>query len=285
MTVTHDEIIPIGADTFELDIPGVKNALCAISYEYKLLGYGYSDETGHAVVNFYEPIEFLEGVDLVVTAYNKNPYFWTLMVGDSYPPEIPTLEGPAFGRINKEYEYTAETTDPEGDQIMYIFDWGDGTQSEWIGPVASGTSVSQTHSWSEIGDYNVTVRAKDIEGAGSRWSEGYTVRMDVPDLKIGTMKGGLFNIKMTIKNDGVAEADNIDWEISIEGGLIILGKTSKGTITEIPAGGEATVTSNLILGLGDVRFKVTASGPECYMESDRGGKVLLALIFVNPGGE
>jgi len=31
MTVNHDDIIPIGADIFELDILGVENALCAIS--------------------------------------------------------------------------------------------------------------------------------------------------------------------------------------------------------------------------------------------------------------
>ncbi len=284
MTVDHDEIIPIGADIFELDVPGVENALCAVSYEYELLGHGYSDETGHAEVIFYEPIEFLEGVDLVVTAYNKNPYFATLLVGDSYPPEIPTLDGPAFGRINKTYSYTAVTTDPEGDQILYIFDWGDGSQSEWIGPVTSGTYVSESHTWSEIGDYEVKVRAKDIEGAGSKWSDACNVRMDVPDLKVH-MKGGLFNIKATIRNDGVAEADNINWEISLEGGIILLGRNTAGTIANISAGGEVTVISNLIFGLGEVTVRTIASGPECYVNSDRGGKVLLAYVHVNPGGE
>jgi len=226
----------------------------------------------------------LEGVDLVVTAYNKNPYFATLLVGDSYPPEIPTLDGPAFGRINKTYSYTAVTTDPEGDQILYIFDWGDGSQSEWIGPVTSGTYVSESHTWSEIGDYEVKVRAKDIEGAGSKWSDACNVRMDVPDLKVH-MKGGLFNIKATIRNDGVAEADNINWEISLEGGIILLGRNTAGTIANISAGGEVTVISNLIFGLGEVTVRTIASGPECYVNSDRGGKVLLAYVHVNPGSE
>lgn len=282
MEVDHDEMIPIGSETFELDVTGVENALCAISFEYELLGYGYTDEDGHAVITFFEPIEFMEGVDLVVTAYNKNPYITTVMVGSSYPPEPPTVDGPTAGRINKEYEYTAITTDPEGDQILYMFDWGDGTQSDWIGPVISGESVSASHTWSEIGDYEVKARAKDIEESRSKWTS-YPIQMDVPDLNFGVIKGGLFRITATIKNDGIAEADDIDWEISLEGGNIFLGRTSTGTVTNIPAGGETTVTSNLIIGIGDVRVQVSATGPECSAGSSRGGKVYFVFIKVNPG--
>jgi hypothetical protein len=284
MAVEHDDLIPIGAEIFELNIPGIENALCAVSHNYNLLGYGYSDETGHAEVVFFEPVEFMENVDLVVTAYNKNPYFASLQIGNSYPPDPPIVDGSLFGRINKSYEYTAVTTDPEGDQILYKFDWGDGTQTDWIGPVASGTSVTEPYSWSEIGKYNVTVRAKDVEGAGSKWSEPITIQMDVPDLKI-RMKGGLFKIKATIKNDGICEADDINWEISLDGGLILLGRKSGSTISNIPAGEEVTVESDLILGLGEVTVTFTASGPECYKTCDRGGKVILAYVHVNPGGE
>jgi hypothetical protein len=284
MEVEHDEMIPIGADIFEVEVPDVKNALCAISCNSELLGCGYSDETGHAEVVFFDPVEFLEEVDLVVTAYNKNPYFAELQIGDSYPPAIPTMNGPIVGRINKTYEFTAITTDPEGDQIFYKFDWDDGTQSDWIGPVTSGTSVSGSHSWSEIGFYNVTVRAKDVEGAGSKWSEPHTVQMDVPVLKMD-MRGGLFKIKATITNEGICEADDINWDITLDGGLILLGRTSTDIISEIPAGGEVTIESDTILGLGDVSVIFTASGPACYKTIDRGGKVMLVFVKVNAGGE
>ena len=285
MTVEHDDMIPIGAEFFELNVPGIKNALCAISYENELLGHAYTDETGNCIIPFNEPMEFLENTaDLVITGYNKNPYFNTLQIGSSYPPEIPVIDGPTAGRIKKEYEYTAITTDPEGDQILYMFDWGDGTRSDWIGPVNSGEPFYMSHSWSEIGNYNVTVRAKDIEESRSDWSEPFTVQMDVPDLKIGLIKGGLFNMEVTVKNKGVAEADDIDIEISIEGGLILFGRNCNGTITNIPGEGEGTFTSKFIFGFGEVRVKVKASGPECYAECDRGGKIFLVRIQVNPGG-
>ena len=283
MTVEHDELIPIGAETFELEVIGVENALCAVSYECKLLGYGYSDENGHAVITFPEPLEFMEGADLVITAYNKNPYITTLQIGSSYPPEPPTIDGPTGGRINKEYEYTAVTTDPEGDQILYMFDWGDGTQSDWIGPVNSGVPISASHAWSEINNYNVTARSIDVENSMSKWSEPYPIRMDIPDLKINA-KGGLFRISVTFKNEGIAEADDIDWEISIEGGNIFFGRLSNGKITNIPAGGEETVSSNWIIGIGDIKVKVTANGPDCYADFQRGGKVFFVFIIVNAGG-
>jgi hypothetical protein len=73
ITVLHDATIPVGSTIFDVDIPGVENALCAISREYQLLGYGYSDETGHAVIEFEHPLNDEGDVELVVTAYNTIP--------------------------------------------------------------------------------------------------------------------------------------------------------------------------------------------------------------------
>jgi hypothetical protein len=108
--------------------------------------------------------------------------------------------------------------------------------------------------------------------------------MDVPNLKI-KMKGGLFKIKTTIINEGVCEADDINWEISLDGGLILLGRNSGGSVSNIAAGEEVIVESDLILGLGEVTVYFTASGPECFKTCDRGGKVILAYVHVNAGGE
>ena len=90
MTVIHDPTIPIGVLSFEVDVPGVENALCAISREYVLLGYGYTNDTGHAVIEFEDPINDDGDVDLVVTAYNKIPYITLIEVdGTNNPPEKP----------------------------------------------------------------------------------------------------------------------------------------------------------------------------------------------------
>ena len=70
----------------------------------------------------------------------------------------------------KTYTYTASTTDPNGDQIYYRFDWGDDTYSDWIGPLNSGQSGSASKSWSQDDTYEVRVAAKDTNGRTSIWS-------------------------------------------------------------------------------------------------------------------
>jgi len=82
MLVNHDSSIQAGATTFELEVSVIKDALCAISYDYELLGYAYTDGSGYALIEFDDPIQDIETVDLVVTAYNKAPYITSIEVID-----------------------------------------------------------------------------------------------------------------------------------------------------------------------------------------------------------
>jgi hypothetical protein len=85
-------------------------------------------------------------------------------------------------------------------------------------------------------------------------------------------------------NDGLADAEDVNWEISIEGGNILIGRISSGSIQDLAVGAEESITSNLIIGFGDVRVKVTVSGSECTADRDQGGSVFLFWININPGG-
>lgn len=90
----------------------------------------------------------------------------------STPPVTPTEPvGPARGVRNVEYLFSSSTTDPDGDQIYYMFSWDDGTSSDWLGPYTSGSSITAAHAWTDLGVYNIKIRAKDINGATSDWSE------------------------------------------------------------------------------------------------------------------
>ncbi len=99
------------------------------------------------------------------------------------PPDTPEKpSGKTSGKINVEYTYSTNTTEPEGDDVYYWFDWGDGTNSGWIGPFASGDPASATHTWTEKGNYEIKVKARDAIGAESAWSEPLPVKM--PSIKI-----------------------------------------------------------------------------------------------------
>ena len=75
------------------------------------------------------------------------------------------------------YSYVAGTVDPNGDQLYYIWDWGDDTPLTWIGPYNSGQNVTTSHIWTEKGTYNIKVKAKDTTGAVSGWSDPLPVTM------------------------------------------------------------------------------------------------------------
>jgi len=98
---------------------------------------------------------------------------------ESNPPEKPEdLNGPTSGKINEEHTYTASTTDPDsGDELYYLFDWGNGDFSGWIGPYDSGDTASASYTWTEEGDYQIRVKAKDDHGAQSEWSDPLPITM------------------------------------------------------------------------------------------------------------
>ena len=96
----------------------------------------------------------------------------------SRPPARPeTPQGPPTGKIGIDYVYSSITSDPDGDQLVYLFDWGDGSLSSWIGPYESGVSVTVSHNWTKNGNYEIRVMAKDDHGVMSEWSEPLTIRM------------------------------------------------------------------------------------------------------------
>jgi hypothetical protein len=76
--------------------------------------------------------------------------------------------------------YSTLTTD-ENDMVYYLWDWGDGSQSGWLGPFESGQSISEEHSWAKKGVYSVQVKSKDIWGVESKWSDPLPI--SVPQYK------------------------------------------------------------------------------------------------------
>ena len=102
----------------------------------------------------------------------------TLIIAEkSNPPEKPTLTGPPQGKTGKEYTFDATSTDPDGDKIYYLFDWGDGTTSGWLGPSISGGNIHASHTWGKRGDYNIRVKVKDEHGVLGPWSDYLTISM------------------------------------------------------------------------------------------------------------
>ena len=104
----------------------------------------------------------------------KNVYYYE---GPNYPPGQPEPpEGSTRGKPGEPYTYTATVNDPDGNDIRYTFDWGDGNTTR-TSYVAAGTPISVNYTWAEKGTYNIRVKAEDVHGLDGNWSKPLPVSM------------------------------------------------------------------------------------------------------------
>lgn len=97
---------------------------------------------------------------------------------DNQKPNKPdTPSGKKRGKVGTEYVYSSKTSDSDGDQVYYLWDWGDGNNSGWLGPYDSGTTNTVNHTWTLEGTYQIKVKAKDVWSAESDWSDPLSVTM------------------------------------------------------------------------------------------------------------
>jgi hypothetical protein len=86
------------------------------------------------------------------------------------PPTAPFIIGPLSGLPNIIQFFSFLSEDPGGHTIYYWIDWGDGTNTGWIGPFLPGTLIPRSHTWTTQGIYSIKAKAKDV-CIESDWSE------------------------------------------------------------------------------------------------------------------
>ncbi|MBN1280764.1 MAG: right-handed parallel beta-helix repeat-containing protein [Candidatus Thermoplasmatota archaeon] len=114
------------------------------------------------------------------------------------PPGLPLISGPSTAGKDILLNFTATTTDPNGEQIYYQWDWGDGNISDWLGPYNSGEPIITNHSWANYSSYEVLARAKDVNGSEGNWSKPHVIsiasQLELSNIKRGYIYFRLFSI-------------------------------------------------------------------------------------------
>ncbi|KYK20776.1 hypothetical protein AYK24_03570 [Thermoplasmatales archaeon SG8-52-4] len=112
---------------------------------------------------------------------SETTYYWRIVVWDNNsipkygpvwhfktlknePPNTPDIIGPNKGKPGVEYTFCINASDPDNDNLLVSWNWGDGTSTEWGGPYESGTEVWYSHIWNEKGTYTISVTIKDFHG-------------------------------------------------------------------------------------------------------------------------
>jgi hypothetical protein len=96
------------------------------------------------------------------------------------PPSTPEQpDGPTSGRAGPGKTYcTSGGVDPEGKQVKYGFDFGDGSDIVWSDFVGSGDEGCVSHGFPyQGGSFEIKAKTRDQDGKESDWSEPLTVTM------------------------------------------------------------------------------------------------------------
>jgi len=91
-------------------------------------------------------------------------------VENNHPPEKPNIDGPSTGKPREEHTYHFTITDQDSDDVYVFVDWGDRSNSSWIGPYISGEQITLTHTWNLQGTYTLKAKAMDEHEVEGDWA-------------------------------------------------------------------------------------------------------------------
>jgi len=104
---------------------------------------------------------------------------WEFTTGENDPPVV-SITGPQKVKENELAEFTFTITDEEEDNVWLYIDWGDGTNTTWMGPYSEyPIAINQEHSWTPRDTYTIQARVKDTFQPG----EGDSFAVTVPIIK------------------------------------------------------------------------------------------------------
>ena len=113
---------------------------------------------------------------LTVTDSEDNTADDTTWVLINTLPNAPIIDGPTSGNPGTKYDYSFKATDPDGEDVKFFIDWGDG-DTEWTGFTPSNNQISANHTWTVEDTYTITAYAQDEFGADG--PEG-TLEVSIP---------------------------------------------------------------------------------------------------------
>jgi len=78
-------------------------------------------------------------------------------------PNAPIISGPTSGKTGISIKYVFNASNPNGDQVKYLIDWGDG-KTDKTDFYQSGIDVIINHTWNKKGTFNIKAKAENTNG-------------------------------------------------------------------------------------------------------------------------
>lgn len=201
---------------------------------------GYQDNPGDEYYQYiFTELTLLGDPELPV--WTENPMILTV----THPSELPVGTS----------SFTVSVTSA-GNPVSqaYVCLWK-GTEVYLTGSTDSNGAITFNVTPASPGTLSVTVTKHNyLPNEGS-----VTIMNQRPNLTIGPITGRLLGVSTEIKNIGNASASHIMWNININGGLILSGKTTNGTFTTLDVNTTHIIKDVPIIGIGAITVTITVS--------------------------
>jgi hypothetical protein len=99
---------------------------------------------------------------LVLGSLSNVVGYQTVKSLENHAPNAPDIIGPEELKVGHSYLFTFVTTDPDGDNVSYSIDWGDGNGILWAGPFKSGQVINFEHTWTKEDTIYIKAKTKDL---------------------------------------------------------------------------------------------------------------------------
>ena len=148
------------------------------------------------------------------------------------------------------------------DEIWIGIEWEQTVEGAFIPFTDNGPSTPQKGCWVSQnggGTWNELSEYGDPP-MDWNWGMGGIVEGEAKaELAIQNIAGPI-GVKAEIKDIGDADANNLDWSMTVTGGILkLINKTADGTKTVLASGAIEAISSGLILGLGPITIEITAN--------------------------
>ena len=162
-TTNNDITTCIVTNYYDHDVKNITLKLDFNAYWYDSLGNLLkSDSDYYIMIN-------LPTSSTMTFIISKNPL-------ENLPPVKPIIDGPTNGKAGTSYDYDfTDCFDPDGDDMTYHVEWGDGGIDE--GFVESGGAFTLSHIWSEQDTFTIRAKLIDEYGLESDWA---TLEVEMP---------------------------------------------------------------------------------------------------------
>jgi hypothetical protein len=129
-----------------------------------------------------------------------------------------------------------------------------------------------------VGDGSWEIVAGGRNGRVVCYSGG--LQSSAGELEIGAIGGGFLKISAEIRNTGDLVIEDIMWNMSVEGGILLTGRDVNGTLNSLPGGETEVVLNRPVFGIGRLSITVSAWAPQANVAVGSGeGFVFLLLVL------